>query len=173
MASRGATIVINGHIARSRSDGHHPSHLGDTWTHLERPISIKLRSPSDGQDDSRKNSTIAVRSNRDRGAIEPRSLMFHHGIISTTIKQRLLENQDHDRGSIVARLRRDRGPIVGLFEAKFKPIHRGFEATMPLNGNRLYDAALPRPRPRQLPMIFGPISSFKSHVFSLCSSTFE
>ena len=32
-----------------------------------------LKAPSNGGEDSRKNSTIAVRSNRDHGAIEPRS----------------------------------------------------------------------------------------------------
>ena len=124
VASRGATIVINRHIARSRSDGHDPSNLGDAWTHLERPISIKSRSPSDGRDDSRKNSTIAVRSNRDRGSFitesSPRSSNGVYWRIKITI---------------MARSRRDRGPIVVLFEAKFKPIHRGFEAIMPFNGN--------------------------------------
>ena len=47
------------------------------------------------------------RSRRDRGQNQPQSRLFHHGIISTIIKRRLVENQDHDRG-----------PIVGLFEAK-------------------------------------------------------
>ena len=61
-------------------------HLGDAWTSLECPISIKSRAPLDGQDNLRKNSTIAVRSNGDRGAIEPRSWIFRRGIISTSIK---------------------------------------------------------------------------------------
>ena len=100
-----------------RSDGHHPSHLGDAWTHLERPISIKSRSPSDGQDDSLKNSTIAVRSNRDRDAIEPRSWIFHHGISSTIIGRHPVENQDHDRGPIVARSWPDRGPFRSEIQA--------------------------------------------------------
>ena len=178
MASRGATIFINGHIARSRSDGHDPSHLGDAWTNLERPISIKSRSPSDGQDDSRKNSTIVVRSNCDRGAIELRSRRDRAAIVDLSSRNHLHNHQTTfigesrsrswpDRGSIVARSRRDRGPIVGLFEAKFKPIHRGFEATMPLNGNRLRDASLPRRRPRQLPTIFGLILPLKAMYFSL------
>ena len=36
--------------------------------------------PSNGYEVSRKNSTIAVRSNRDRGVIEPQSWLLHSGI---------------------------------------------------------------------------------------------
>ena len=100
-----------------RSDGHDPSHLDDAWTHLARPISIKSRSPSDGQDDSQKNSTIAVRSNRDRGAIELRSWIFHHGIISMIIGRHPVENQDHDRGPIAARSLPDCGPFRSEIQA--------------------------------------------------------
>ena len=53
---------------------------------LRNPAIVIIHSPeaqSDGLEDSRKNSTIAVRSNRDRGAIEPRSWLFHRGINAT------------------------------------------------------------------------------------------
>ena len=53
---------------------------------------------------SRCNCTaIALRSRRDRGKNQPRSWLFHHRIISTIIKRRPVENQDHDRGPIKAR----------------------------------------------------------------------
>ena len=99
VASQGATIVINGHIVRSRSNGHDPSHLGDAWTHLERPISVKSRSPSDGQDDSRKNSTIAVRSNRDRGAIVDLSSRNHFHDHQTAFIGESRSRSWPDRGS--------------------------------------------------------------------------
>ena len=47
---------------------------------------VTIKSPeaqSDGVEGSWKNSTIAVRSNRDRGAIEPRSWIFNHGFKAT------------------------------------------------------------------------------------------
>ena len=56
------------------------SHLGDAWTSLERPISIKSRIPSNGGEDSWKKLTIVARSNRDRSAIEPRSRLLQCGI---------------------------------------------------------------------------------------------
>ena len=115
---------------------------------------------------------IESRSSCDRGTIEPRSHIFHRRIIptrsnggrprsTTTIDTRSWP----DRGLIVARSWPDRATIRALFEAKFKPIDPGFEATMPLSANRSHDTLIPPPRTRQLPMIFGPILPFKSHVF--------
>ena len=75
----------------------------------------------------------------------------------------------HNRGLIVTRSPHD----WGYFTAKSGHIQRGFDATKPPNGNRSHDASNPLPQPLQLPMIFGPTSSLKSHVFSLCSSTFD
>ena len=67
------------------------------------------------------------------------------------------ENLEHDRRSIVVDRGRlwsivvDRAKIVAyfeaLFEAKFKRIQPGFEATMPLSANRSHDALIPLPRP--------------------------
>ena len=50
---------------------------------------VAIRSPealSDGYEDMGKNSTIAVRSNRDRGVIEPRSRSICCGINSTSAR---------------------------------------------------------------------------------------
>ena len=96
---------------------------------LDRTI-VTVPSPealSDGYEDTWKNSTIAVQSNRDRGAIEPRSWKFRRGIAytgsdggrlltSTTIDARSWR----DRGAIVARSWRDRGPIVAKIVANQK-----------------------------------------------------
>ena len=64
---------------------------------LDRAI-VTVPSPealSDGYEVSRKNSTIAVRSNRDRGAIEPRSWLFHRGF-TATISAHDLNSRRHD-----------------------------------------------------------------------------
>ena len=62
-------------IARSSSDGHDTlrssSHLGNAWSSLERPISIRSRSSSDGG----KQDLIATRSWFDRNAI----MALRHG----------------------------------------------------------------------------------------------
>ena len=112
----------------------------------------------------------------DRGSIAPRSWPKSTAITTLSSPNHLQDHQTAssgesrsrswpDHGSIVAQSRRDRGPIMGFFEVKFKPIYRGFEATMPLNGNRLHDASIPPPRPHQLATIFGPIFLFKSMYF--------
>ena len=110
------------------------SHLGDAWTSLERPIFIKSRAPSDGQDNSQKNSMIAVRSNRNRGAIEPRSWIFCHGIISMSIKWHSLRIEI----TIYSRSWPNRSAIVArswcFLEAKWKLKCRGIEATIYANG---------------------------------------
>ena len=70
--------------SRSRSDGHgeerYSSFRGDTWS---------VQFQSDGVEDSCKNTTIAVRSNLDCGAIESRSWILHRGIDSTIFRRRL------------------------------------------------------------------------------------
>ena len=53
-------------------------------------------------------STIVARSNRNRGAIEPRSWLLHRGIHATIIRRHSFENRDHDWLTIVARSWRDR-----------------------------------------------------------------
>ena len=89
---------------------------------------------------------------------------------STAITALSSRNHLHDLQTTSSRESRsrswpDRGAIMGLLEAKFKPIDRGFEATMPLNGNRLHNTSIPPPRPHQSATIFGTISLFKSMYF--------
>ena len=128
---------------RSSSDGQDAlrpaSHLGDAWTTLERPISIKSQAPSDGQDDSRKNSTIAVRSNRNRGAIEPRSWIFRRGITST------ISNSIHWRINIKINSRS--WPDHGAIEARSWCDHGPFEARLWLNS---WPIRKPRRCPKEL-----------------------
>ena len=75
-------------IVRSRSS-----------THLKR---------SDGWEDSWKKSTIVVRSNRDRGAIEPRSWLFHRGINATIHGARFQLKTAGEKSTIEARSPLDR-----------------------------------------------------------------
>ena len=114
---------------------------------LDRAI-VTIQSPeaqSDGLEDSRKNSTIAVRSNRDRGAIEPRSWPFHRGINATisaqgfnlkwqekyprlrldrlAIVDRSPVDRDHDQERSWLRLKRNHGQI----SAGLRPQRRRME----------------------------------------------
>ena len=57
-----------------------------------------------------------------------------------TIGRRSMSDQDDDCGPIAARSWPDRAENRGLFEAKFKLIRRGFEATKPCNRNCFHDA---------------------------------
>ena len=135
-------------------------------------------SPSDGLEASWKNSTIAVRSNRDRGAIKPRSGSLRDAIASN----RSENDQRLTRTSIFARSWPDRGPIVArswvFLRQKSWPFRSEIEAKLWLissqsgsyvlaKWNCLHDAWIPPPRPHQLPTIFGPISLFKSMYFPL------
>ena len=79
----------------------------------------------------------------------------------------------HDQATITPRSGHDRVLIVGLFEAKFKPIHPGFEAITPLNANRSHDAPIPLPRPPLLPLKSGLIFPLKACISLLCCSTFD
>ena len=100
---------------------------------------------SDGVGDAWKNSTIAARSNRDRSAIEPRSLHLQHGIRAasllidlTGVVEASMPRSTPDRGPIVARSWPDRGekrgPIVVVLEAKLKPSRRGIQAMSHAHG---------------------------------------
>ena len=117
-----------------------------------------------------------LRSRRDHGSIVTRSWPKSTAIMALSSRNHLHDHQTAssgesrsrswpDRGLIVAQSRGDCGPIVGLFEAKFKPFYWGFEATMPLNGNRLHDSLISPPQPHQSATIFGPIFLFKSMYF--------
>ena len=160
-------------IKRRSRDCDQTASSGAAWNSLARQILISSRSPSDGGEDSWKNSTIAVRSNRDRGAIEPRSWVFRRGIISI--------GSDSDRLSsgimIDTRSWPDRGPIVGSCEAKLKlnwgRIHHNFGSYKATPRNLSHDASNPPPRPIQSPRSSGQFPSLKACISLLCSSTFD
>ena len=87
--------------------------------YIDRTTGGGLPLRSDGFEDSWKNATIAVRSNRDRTAIERRSCSFsaesvdrfvplHQAVIGGTSTVRSTPNRD----AIVARSPRDRGLIA-------------------------------------------------------------
>ena len=116
----------------------------------------------------------------DRGAIEPRSRRDRAAIVAPSawnhfhsIGRRATRDQDHDHGPIAARSWPDRGMIMVNFEAKIETIlpqirelrHRTRES-FPRRRNR-------RSRPAPSSTISSPISSLKSHVLLLCSSTFD
>ena len=82
------------------------------------------------------------------------------------------------------RSRPDRGPIVGLLEAKIAAILKQNRSEIMADSKSIRKLRLqvmkpaPRrmdsaPRPHQLPTIVGPISLLKTHVLLLCSSTFD
>ena len=84
-------------------------------------------SPSNDEESSWKNSTIAAPSNRDRSAIEPRSWFLQRRIkrrFSHLIRRRSTGDQDHDRRTIVARSWSDRGPFQAKIKAKLPPIRK-------------------------------------------------
>ena len=79
----------------------------------------------------------------------------------------------HDQATITPQSGHDRVPIVGLFEAKFKPIHPRFEATTPINAYRSHDASIPLPRPPLLPSKSSLTLPLKTCISLLCSLTFD
>ena len=137
---------------------------------------VTLQSPEDRPDDVVglwKNSTIAVRSNRDRGAIEPRSGSLHGGIGPNRgpSGRRSTNDQDHDRGPIVVRSWPNRGPIVA--RSRLKCMIFGGKIEADWLRNRPLDAIKPLPQARQLPTIFRPILSLNTHVLLPFFLTFD
>ena len=126
-------------------------------------------SPSDGANASWNNSTIAVRSNHDRATIAPHSLQNR----SIFVRRQFLEHLEHDRRSIVADCAKIVAYFEALFEAKFKPNHPGFEATMPLSANHSHDVAIDAHDPLHHSRFQAQFPSLKSHVLLHCSSTFD
>ena len=166
-------IAIFSPIGRLAVDPPHDRGALDRGIAIVHPAEASL----DGVEDSWKDTTIAVRSNRDRGAIKPRSWIFHRGIDSAIFRRRSMVDRDHDQPTIVARSRRDRGPIVVrswlLLRLIWERIHREFGSYEAAQRNRSHNLSKPLPRPLQLPTIFGLIFPLKTHVFSLCTSTFD
>ena len=94
---------------------------------------LSSRSRSDGLEGLWKNSTIAVRSNRDHTAIEQQSCSFSTESSDRSFPLHLMaidgastSRSTPDRGAIVARSRPDQGAIVAPIEAESMPIHGQF-----------------------------------------------
>ena len=134
-------------------------------------------SPSDGLEALWKNSTIAVRSNRDRGAIQLRSGSLHGAIASN----RSENDRRLTRTSIVAWSWPDRGSSWGEnrghFEEKSKRNCGWFQANPEATSSPSETVSTThefRPHDRiNCPRSSGQFPSLKSHVLSLCSSTFD
>ena len=139
------------------------------WTAYLIDIGRPTWFPSNGGESSWKNSMIAARSNRDRGSFSVES----ERRFSELIGRRSLEHQYHDRRPIVARSWRKSWLFRSKIKAKFTTkLERNWSHNIAAR-NRFHDAINQPSRPLQLPTILGPISPLKSHVFSLCSSTFD
>ena len=112
---------------------------------------------------------IEPRSRRDRAAIVAPSEWNHFH----SIGRRATCDQDLDHGPIAARSWHDRGMIVVHFEGQIETIlpqirelRRRTRESLPRRRNQ-------RSRPAPSSTISSPISSLKSHVLFLCSSTFD
>ena len=130
-----------------------------------------MRSPSDGGSYLTKNHDRHAIVAHSAPNLEPRHRGINARVFSNSIGWQRLSLTTivaHDRGSIVAGSPHDQGQ----FSAKLGMIRRGIEATRP--------PSEPLPRPLQIASTtasiahdFGLIFPLKSHVFSLCSSTFD
>ena len=135
------------------------------------------RSSSDGPEDSWKNSTIAVRSNRDRGAIEPRSWSVRCGINSMIVGDVFVKiyseidpQSTQDQATIVVyrgRSRRKAWPRNAEMVAKLRLTHGRSQSCDVAPRNRSHDPCKPPPRPPQWPRLSGLISFYKSMYFPL------
>ena len=134
-------------------------------------------SPSDGLEASWKNSTIAVRSNRDSDTIEPRS-----GSLRDAIASNRSENDRRlTRTSIFARSWPNRGSSWGEnrghFEAKSKQNCGWFQANPEATSSPSETASTThefRPHDRiNCPRSSGQFPSLKACISLFCSSTFD
>ena len=126
---------------------------------------VTLQSPEDrsnGVEELWKNSTIAVRSSRDWGA---------YMVESPPFEWRAIDERPGPRSW------RDRGPIVGLFEAEIKADLDEIEAMIVINGSSpLHDRSWPSIRLHDRvnrPRSSGQFPSLKACISLLCSSTFD
>ena len=111
--------------------------------------------PSDGLDDSWKNSTIEPRSRRDRAAIAHHSSWNHLHDHRKKVVGASIPRSTHDRGPIAARSWPDRGAIVVLFEVKLKLTHHQIGAELK-----------PRPMPKESlrrPLKIAPMTASIDH----------
>ena len=116
-------------IGRLAVDSHHDRGARDRWIAIVHPTGAS----SDGSEASWKNSTIAIRSNRDHGAIEPRSGSLRDGIASS----RSEDDRRLTRTTIVAR-------SWVFLKWKLRLICHEIEATIVINGSsRLHNRSWP------------------------------
>ena len=139
-------------------------HRGTTTIFIDRTArgGLSSRSRSDGLEGSQKNSTIVVRSNRDRDAIEPRSWGIWRDRGTRSLRRIVRRSwpsiPPHDRiqrPQFSGQKLGSMPTIGGNSTPKLGRIHCGFEATTPLKGNCSHDASNQVPRPPQLPTILG------------------
>ena len=136
--------------APGASDFHLTGDDREAWSR-DRDHAFLTWSPSDGLEGSWKNSTIAMRSNRNRTAIELRSCSFS---VESSDRSFPLHQTAID-GASTSRSIADRGAIVAPIEAESRPIHGQFGSHDIFNWNRFHDPSNQLPRPRQLPTILG------------------
>ena len=123
---------------------------------------------------------IAAWSNRDRSAIEPRSLLLQSGITSIRLdgvrrvtRTSIMARSRRDRGLIVAWSWPNRGMIVMHFEGQIETILPQIRERRSRTGESPPRRRNRRAWPAPSPTISSPISSLKTHVLFLCSSTFD
>ena len=126
---------------------------------METPGALDLHriadASSDGGEDSRKNSTIAVWSNHDRGIIEPRSWLFYH------------ENEATIHGAwfqwIVASFWSEIEAIMASFWSKVEAIVASFWSKIKGDSSRIWshNASQWKPLPRRIK--FAPTTASIAH----------
>ena len=133
---------------------------------------IRGRTPRSQSD----RTAIAARSSRDRGSFDVEAKPRSRRTFSAEDGKRNV----HDRGPITSGSWTDHCLIMATFKRDQSFFWSEIEADSSRNGshdlcpwNRPLDAIKPLPRPLQLPTIFGLIFPLKTHVFSLCSGTFD
>ena len=134
-------------------------------------------SPSNGGESSWKNSTIAARSNRDCGAIGPRSWLLQGGIGATILPlDRTAINwwpgsrSTHDRGAITVQSWPDCGVIMFSLKQKLRWIYRKSGSHDTAQGNCFHNPAKQLPRSHQTASKLGlilPLKLVYSPFFSL------
>ena len=147
--------------------GGFPSNKRCSWPKPDRTIgSPPYLIKSDGEEVSWKNSTIAVRSNCDRGVIERRSWNFRHGL-KAMISAHDSEQSRHEKRprsgldclTIVVRSLLDRDHDQArswhVLERKLSEIHDESWSYDVAPRNRSNDPCKPPPRPLQWPRLSG------------------
>ena len=158
----------DGFISRSRSDGYDEDRI---FSLLAGIWSVGFQ--SDGVGDTWKNTTIAVRSNRDRGAIELWSWILPRGIYSTTFA-RHFRSIWNTIDALSWSITRRSWPTLKLFLKRnssqfgpdLKPERRSVQTAPTTPWFRAHDRLY-------RPWCSGQFPSLKACISLLCSSTFD